>query len=72
MVSAKCSFANIILMHQNLVVALEKVQLGKPTSTTQLIQELVNGWNRKMIFDFYRIQRVIVHTKSPHVVMFFY
>lgn len=42
MVRAKSRFVNIILMHQNLMITLEKVEFREPMCTAKFIKKFIN------------------------------
>ena len=48
---AEICFRDIILMNPNLVIPRTKIQLGEKMSTMELIQNLINNENWKLILD---------------------
>lgn len=70
MMGAKCCLANIEILHQNLMVPLQQIQVWKPLGTSQLIQYLIHHWNRNPAVYRKSIKGSIVHTKSSWVVTF--
>ena len=72
MVRVKSRFADIIHMHQNLMITLKKVEFREPTCTSQFIKKFVYHWYRKMVLDSYCIECVIIYTESLGSIMLSY
>jgi hypothetical protein len=51
------------------VVPAAEVDLGEETSTLQLVEELINHWNRKLVLDSAVIESSIVDAKAPIAIM---
>lgn len=69
MMCAESYFINISLVHQNLMIALQKVQFQKASHATKLAEKIINSWDWKTIFNHNRIQRAIINTKSPSTIV---
>jgi hypothetical protein len=64
-VSTKSSFVGIIVMHTDLVISGAQIQLRKPTSAVEFIEQFINSGDRKPILYGDGIQRAVIDTKSP-------
>jgi len=51
LMSYKGSLDNVLFFHMYLMVSREKIKFSKALGTSQLIQEIVNDRNRKIVFD---------------------
>lgn len=58
---SKSCLVDIRLLHFDLMVAGPKVQLGKEHILSQLIQELLSNWNRKLILNGQLVKLPIIH-----------
>ena len=62
---AEIFFRDIILVNPNLVIPRMKIQLGEKMSTMELIQNLINNSNRKIILDCDVIKCSKFYAKAP-------
>lgn len=49
MVCAECRFVNVLLEHEDLMVARAKVQFSEELSDSKLVQEFFHNWNRELV-----------------------
>jgi hypothetical protein len=65
LMSAKGHLRNVGLFHTDLVIAQAKIKFGEELGTTQFIQEVINDWNGKFVFDGEFIEGTEVRTHAP-------
>ena len=53
-----------------LMIALEEVKFGEASSTTQLVQKFINGWDGKAVANNDGVQGAIINTEPPRPVVF--
>jgi hypothetical protein len=51
LMSSKRSLRDVSILHMDLVVARTQIKFVEILSTTQLIQEIINDRNGKLVFD---------------------
>jgi hypothetical protein len=64
LMSSKGSLWSVCLFHMYLVVARTKIKFSKELGTTQFIQEVINDWNGKFIFNGKLVEGMKVRTHS--------
>jgi hypothetical protein len=52
------------------VVAGAKIKLGEVLGVMQLVQQLIDDWNGKLVFDCFVVEGTLVDAESPGVVRF--
>jgi hypothetical protein len=52
-----------------LVKAGPEIKTSKPSCREQLIQEFVNHWYWKFALDYQRVEKAVINTKPPRVVL---
>jgi hypothetical protein len=65
MVRPKCHFGNVLRVHLHLVVTTAKVELGEVLRPLELIQELVDDQDWKLVLHGLGVEGAIVNAKSP-------
>jgi hypothetical protein len=61
----KCSLCHVSWVHSNLVIPRYEINLGVHLRAVKLIQQIINYWNRVLIFDSLRIQLPIINAYPP-------
>ena len=69
---AERRLVDIFRGHPNLVVAGSEVQFCEKTGAFQLIQQLIDDWNRKLVLDGDKVESTLVDTETPSTIMLFY
>jgi hypothetical protein len=68
MVRLERRLGHIIRVHQHLVVAAMKAELGEVARPFELIQELVNDWDWKLVFHGPSVEGTVVDAESPNMI----
>jgi hypothetical protein len=68
MVRLECRLGHIIWVHQHLVVAAMKAELGEVARPFELIQELINDWDWKLVFHGLSVEGTVVDAESPNMI----
>jgi hypothetical protein len=65
LMSVKGHLGNVCLFHTYLVIARAKIKFSKELGATQFIQEFINDWNGKCVFNDQFVEGTKVKTHSP-------
>lgn len=66
--SESSNFGNITLLNLQLMITGPKVNLGKDTSTLQLIKEIVNARQRRLFLDGNSIELTVVDAQPKRTI----
>ena len=69
---SKCRLLHISRFDMQLMISRAQVQLREDLSTMKLVQQFVNCWNWKTIFNSDSIESYIINTKFPRSIFLFY
>lgn len=70
MMGAKNGLANVGFIHQNLMISLHQVELGKLFGVVEFVKQLIHCGNGETIMYGYGILSSIVNTKTPRAISF--
>jgi hypothetical protein len=65
MVRSERRFGDVLRVHQHVVVTVAKVELGEVACPLELIQELVDDRDRKLVLHGLGVEGTVVDAKSP-------
>jgi hypothetical protein len=72
LMSSKGSLGDVIVFHMYLVVARMQINFSEILSTTQLIEEIINERNGKLVLDGEFIEGTKVRTHAPSILFLKY
>ena len=68
-VSTECGLGDVIGVHAHLMVPAVEINLGEEAGTFKFVEKLINNWNRELVLDGAIVERPVVDTKTPSVVL---